>query len=507
MKEISRILQTHDVDFARGFLPAQDPLLNLPDRYAEWDFLGANLTAYINAGAVRDKLGNMEVIPDPEFNSQAQLERAMLLLSFFAHAYVHAHPGPSTFLPACIAVPWVKVANTLQRKPILSHSSLVLRNWRRLDTAKPIQLDNLATLNQFHGGLDESWFYLVTVEVEQVGAKAIPLVLETMKWVADGDYERAAQCLAKVNGVLRDLIVVLRKMYANCDPHTFYLRVRPFVGSFENIEYRGCGLPPQSFHGGSAAQSSLLQLFDAALGIEYEEDSTREYLQLMRRHMPFRHAAFLSFVEENSSLRDNAAQSQALARAYEEAVQHLIAFRNEHLKMVALYIMKPAKQARAIAKGTGGTNPLVFLKSVRNQNETLLHDSGSPGMKESFKLTTHFPVPPPVVFNAWLNSAEHSKMTGGAARCTNEAGGTFTAWDGYITGKNLTLIEHTEITQSWRTTQFADSDEDSLLTIKLEETDSGTALTLVHTNIPAGQTQYEQGWINHYFLPMQEYFN
>jgi hypothetical protein len=31
-------------------------------------------------------------------------------------------------------------------------------------------------------------------------------------------------------------------------------------------------------------------------------------------------------------------------------------------------------------------------------------------------------------------------------------------------------------------------------------------LTLIHNNIPKGQSDYEQGWINHYFEPMKTYF-
>jgi hypothetical protein len=35
--------------------------------------------------------------------------------------------------------------------------------------------------------------------------------------------------------------------------------------------------------------------------------------------------------------------------------------------------------------------------------------------------------------------------------------------------------------QSWRTTQFADEHEDSIITVTLEEVEDGTVLTLAHT--------------------------
>jgi hypothetical protein len=37
--------------------------------------------------------------------------------------------------------------------------------------------------------------------------------------------------------------------------------------------------------------------------------------------------------------------------------------------------------------------------------------------------------------------------------------------------------------------------------------EGGTRITFRHTDIPEGQSaRYEQGWIDHYFRPMKEYF-
>ncbi len=128
-------------------------------------------------------------------------------------------------------------------------------------------------------------------------------------------------------------------------------------------------------------------------------------------------------------------------------------------------------------------------------------------MKESFVLEETFAVKPAALYKAWLDSSLHSQMTGGAADCTNVEGGDHSAWDGYIRGKNVELLENKKIVQTWRTTEFDETDEDSVLTIELAEVPEGTKLTLTHTNIPQGQTQYEQGWIDHYFAPMKEFLS
>jgi len=128
-------------------------------------------------------------------------------------------------------------------------------------------------------------------------------------------------------------------------------------------------------------------------------------------------------------------------------------------------------------------------------------------MKESFQLKEVFKVKPSAIYQAWLDSELHSQMTGGEAECSQQVGESFTAWDGYISGKNEAFIENEKIVQSWRTTEFPEKEEDSNLTIILTEIEESTELTLIHNNIPTGQTQYKQGWIDHYFEPMKVYFN
>ena len=51
-----------------------------------------------------------------------------------------------------------------------------------------------------------------------------------------------------------------------------------------------------------------------------------------------------------------------------------------------------------------------------------------------------------------------------------------------------------------------ENDEDSKLIIELKKVKEGTQLTLIQTNIPEGQTQYKEGWEEHYFEPMNAYF-
>ncbi|MEY2924472.1 MAG: hypothetical protein RLZZ337_1020 [Bacteroidota bacterium] len=111
------------------------------------------------------------------------------------------------------------------------------------------------------------------------------------------------------------------------------------------------------------------------------------------------------------------------------------------------------------------------------------------------------------LYKAWLSSKKHSKMTGAEAQVSDEVGGVFLAWDGYISGTNLILKDKKRIVQFWRTTEFGDDEPNSQLEILFEKVKDGTEITINHTNLPEQGMQYKQGWIDHYFEPMKAYFS
>jgi activator of HSP90 ATPase len=116
-------------------------------------------------------------------------------------------------------------------------------------------------------------------------------------------------------------------------------------------------------------------------------------------------------------------------------------------------------------------------------------------------------VTPQEVYEAWLSSKGHSEMTGADAEASDIVGASFSAWDGYIEGKNLELVPNSKIVQSWRTSEFADHDPDSTITVELTSIKAGTRLKLSHRGAPDGQTSYEEhGWREFYFEPMKAYF-
>jgi activator of HSP90 ATPase len=127
-------------------------------------------------------------------------------------------------------------------------------------------------------------------------------------------------------------------------------------------------------------------------------------------------------------------------------------------------------------------------------------------MTIEFVVSTIIPATPPAVYDTWMSSEGHSAMTGSPASISAKVGAEFDAWDGYIHGKNLELLPGKRIVQSWRTSEFSDDEPDSRIEIILEPVGGQTRLILRHTGLPPHGGQYEQGWVESYFEPMQEYF-
>ena len=127
-------------------------------------------------------------------------------------------------------------------------------------------------------------------------------------------------------------------------------------------------------------------------------------------------------------------------------------------------------------------------------------------MAIEFEVSDVIQVTPKALYEAWLDSALHSKMTGGSAQVSSKVGDTFSAWDGYIQGVNVALEPSKRILQRWRTSEFDASDADSMLEILFEPEGDGTKIVIRHSNLPADGMQYLQGWVDAYFDPMKKFF-
>ena len=126
---------------------------------------------------------------------------------------------------------------------------------------------------------------------------------------------------------------------------------------------------------------------------------------------------------------------------------------------------------------------------------------------ESIRLTDVIPVAPARLYEAWLDAAAHSAMTGSPATVEPTVGGKFSAWDDYITGENVELVPGQKIVQRWRAQDFPVDAAHSLLAVTFEEDPGGTLVTIEHTELPEPMGKaFTDGWVQFYFKPMKKHF-
>jgi activator of HSP90 ATPase len=124
-------------------------------------------------------------------------------------------------------------------------------------------------------------------------------------------------------------------------------------------------------------------------------------------------------------------------------------------------------------------------------------------MSRPIQQTVTFDSPPHEVYELLMDSAKHAAFSGESASISREVGGEFSAYSGYITGRNLKLIPDREIVQSWRAVDWPEG-YFSTATIVLLPISGGTRLNFTHVNVPEGtEDEFTQGWIDNYWEPMR----
>ena len=126
---------------------------------------------------------------------------------------------------------------------------------------------------------------------------------------------------------------------------------------------------------------------------------------------------------------------------------------------------------------------------------------------KTIEQTATFNASPHEVYELLMDSEKHTKFSGAKATISREIGGSFTAYDGALSGTILELVPDSKIVKSWQ-----GSDEGwveghySTATFTLEAIDGGTHLTFVQTGVPeASFEQISQGWQTYYWAKMRDF--
>jgi activator of HSP90 ATPase len=127
-------------------------------------------------------------------------------------------------------------------------------------------------------------------------------------------------------------------------------------------------------------------------------------------------------------------------------------------------------------------------------------------MPKTIRQTVTLNATPSEVYDAIMDSKNHSEFTNASARISKDVGGTFSVYDGYATGKNLELISGKKIVQTWRTTEWAKNDV-SKVAFLLTKIKNGTRLTFTQSGVPDKHYKsIKQGWKDFYWQPLKAMF-
>ena len=128
---------------------------------------------------------------------------------------------------------------------------------------------------------------------------------------------------------------------------------------------------------------------------------------------------------------------------------------------------------------------------------------------KTIEQTDTFKASPHDVYELIMDSEKHTDFTGAKATISREIGGSFTAYDGALSGTILELVPDFKIVKSWR-----GSDEGwvaghySTATFTLEAIDGGTRLTFVQSGVTeASYDQISKGWQTYYWSKMKEFLD
>ena len=381
----------------QGFLPP-DPLEQLPDS-PMLNQLGQELPKLLSARMVRQFIDEQrQLLPSiPATWRDRDYRAAMRIFSFAGHAYVWEAPEqPAAALPAQLAQPWHDIAVKLGRPPVLSYASYALDNWRRLDPARPIQLDNIVLLQNFLGGLDEEWFVVIHVQIECQAGPGLAGLIQAINGAASNKPDDVLDGLQRLAAAQTEMRNTLLRMKERCDPYMYYNRVRPYIHAWKNSPTLPQGLVyegvtayagrPQQFRGETGAQSSIVPCLDAGLGVSHAPDPLTVYLQEMREYMPPQHRTFLSAIEQSTDeknrpllsayIRDRRSDNPNLWRSYCTCVDLLAQFREIHVGYADSYIHRQHQihASNPSAVGTGGTPFMAYLQKHLDETRRALVD-------------------------------------------------------------------------------------------------------------------------------------
>ncbi|KAF2029258.1 hypothetical protein EK21DRAFT_101324 [Setomelanomma holmii] len=382
------------VSTTRGFLPRQEPIVELPKEFAALDSLLQRMPIKTLSGEpgllANFTFGETVLKELRDLSPEIEMYRDDLVVmnalyrdySFLASAYLF-EPCHERFmrgepyglgrqsLPRCIALPIVKVAEIAGFKPFMEYAgSYALFNYRLVEPEKGLDYDNLRLIRAFECGLDptssEAGFVLVHIAMVKESGALVKGAADMLDACAARDRERFDDGLRLLVGALAKVNAVMNTMWKRSKPNG-YTSFRTFIfgitsqSMFPNgVIYEGVSEEPLSFRGESGANDSMIPMCDNLLQVKMPQTPLTDILKDFRQYRPGNHREFLEAVRdsaEESGVREFAKGDSVSAALYLQALDQVRDFRWRHWCFTREYILKHTSHPTA----TGGSPIVTWL--------------------------------------------------------------------------------------------------------------------------------------------------
>ena len=301
----------------------------------------------------------------------------MLWLTMITHAYMLEQLGYKTveelkaddspkYLCAQLALPLYRLHLITGVEPSASYCFYGLWNYRRVDSSKPITVDNVRMKYSYTDSEDEHWFVGTHNDVEVTFAPAIEPLLEACLL---SQYDKVSTEV--LSGVLAEAIVPnilvvqsLKRVREKCSAEFYFKWVRMFFSFPRNVTFEGVSeWKNMDILGETGGQSPFQHFRLAILGIKHHDP----YFPRMRKHMQKNFREFLE-VADQSKVREVvlARKDKTLDNVYNTLVQTVIDWRNAHGDLAREYV--------ADLGDPDGTSkaPVTWLKHLKDETEKYL---------------------------------------------------------------------------------------------------------------------------------------
>lgn len=117
-----------------------------------------------------------------------------------------------------------------------------------------------------------------------------------------------------------------------------------------------------------------------------------------------------------------------------------------------------------------------------------------------------FKASPAALFEMYLDSKKHSQISKHKAVLSRKTGGSYSAYGGYIHGKNQLIVPNRMIVQTWRAKDWKKSDKDSVLILDFQGKGNAGEVLMIHANVPDNQAKgLSHGWNEFYWKPWKKF--